>query len=83
MYKWLWLIACTLPSAVWACPVCGTAPQRSQDAYVAMTVVLSLLPLGFIGALVYLAFRRIQRAEAQRSAELLAPPPAHADAPRT
>jgi hypothetical protein len=83
MYKWLWLIVCTLPSAVWSCPVCGTGPQRSQDAYVAMTVVLSLLPLGFIGALVYLAFRRIQRAEAQRSAELLAAAPAHANAPRS
>lgn len=82
MYKWLWLIVSLLPSAVLACPVCGTAPQRSQDAYVAMTVVLSLLPLAFIGALVFLAFRRIQRAEAERRGELAAARALASEAPR-
>lgn len=51
------------PSVALACPVCGDAPARSRAAYLAMTIVLSLLPLGAMGALIWVAVRRLRRAE--------------------
>lgn len=74
MKKWLLPILLLVPSASWACPVCGTAPARSQAAYVWMTAMMTVLPLAVIGTLVFLAFRRLRAHEAQRHAPLAAAP---------
>ncbi len=58
------------PSAALACAVCGTLPERTQTAYVSMTALLTFLPLGVLGALVYLAVRRIRAAESTASVSL-------------
>src|SRR5690606_14080045 len=43
-----------VPAPALACPVCGLAgPGDNGWAYFAMTMMLSLLPLGFIGGVVY------------------------------
>ena len=39
-----------VPAAAWACPVCFTASPRVRMAFFGTTVLLSLLPLGMIGA---------------------------------
>jgi hypothetical protein len=73
--RWSSLVGALLtfsPSAALACSVCGTLPERSQTAYVSMTALLTFLPLGVLGALVYLAVRRIRAAEVASSA--LVPP---------
>lgn len=44
------LLAWGLPSLALACPVCFDANEANRDAYVGTTVLLSLLPLAFIGA---------------------------------
>lgn len=63
MKKWVLLLMVLVPNAVWACPVCGTAPARSQAAYVWMTAMMTLLPLAVIGTLVFLLFRRLRAHE--------------------
>ncbi|MFN7142790.1 MAG: hypothetical protein ACK4YP_03370 [Myxococcota bacterium] len=47
-----------LVAAAWACPVCGAPGATNGHAYVAMTVMLSLLPLAFIGGVAYWVYRR-------------------------
>jgi hypothetical protein len=66
MMKWVSLLLVLVPNAVWACPVCGTAPARSQAAYVWMTAMMTLLPLAVIGTLVFLLFRRLRAHEPPR-----------------
>jgi hypothetical protein len=52
------------PAMVLACPVCGTAgPNDNGWAYFAMTIVLSGLPLGMIGGVVYWVHRRSSDAD--------------------
>lgn len=52
------LVAFT-PAAALACPVCGLAgPGDNGWAYFAMTMMLSVLPLAFIGGVVYWVYRR-------------------------
>lgn len=47
------------PTRAFACPVCGLAgPGDNGWAYFAMTMVLSVLPLGFIGGVVFWLYRR-------------------------
>lgn len=60
-------VALTLltPSLVWACAVCGTGPERSREAYYNMTALMTLLPLGVIGAFVYLLARRLRALDAE------------------
>lgn len=63
---WTLLVGAALaaaPAVALACPVCGDAPARSRAAYLAMTIILSLLPLGAMGALIWVAVRRLKRAE--------------------
>ena len=60
------VVAFLAPALAAACPVCGTGPERTRAAYVAMTAVMSLLPLAVIGALAFLAYRRIRAAERAR-----------------
>ncbi|MCC7042358.1 MAG: hypothetical protein IT183_00710 [Acidobacteria bacterium] len=52
------------PAVALACPVCGTAgPNDNGWAYFAMTIVLSGLPLGMIGGVVYWVHRRSSDAD--------------------
>ena len=52
------------PAAALACPVCGTSgTDNNAWAYGAMTVVLSVLPLGMIGGVVYWVSRRAASAD--------------------
>ena len=45
---------CMLPAALFACPVCGLAGSADNTwAYAAMSVVLSAVPLGIIGGIVF------------------------------
>ncbi|MFZ5478465.1 MAG: hypothetical protein ACOZNI_16975 [Myxococcota bacterium] len=52
------MIALFWSGAAWACPVCGAATSNDQSAYLAMTVFLSLLPLGLIGGTAWWAWTR-------------------------
>lgn len=40
-------------SAAWACPVCGTAPEQSNAAYLLMTFVLMFVPTLAIGGIIW------------------------------
>lgn len=57
------LAAWGVPSLALACPVCFDANEANRDAYVGTTVLLSLLPLAFVGAVV-LVLRARARARA-------------------
>lgn len=54
-----------VPASVTACPVCFVAEQRSLAAYLATTVLLSLLPFALF-ALIAVVWRREQRLAARR-----------------
>jgi hypothetical protein len=52
-------LALTLvPSVALACPVCGADTGDNAWAYTVMSVVLTVLPLGMIGGVVYWVARR-------------------------
>jgi hypothetical protein len=51
-------VAAVLPRLALACPVCMAADARRSSAYVATTVMLSLLPLAAIGGIAWLVWRR-------------------------
>ena len=53
----LWMVA-----AAQACPVCGAASTNDQGSYLAMTIVLSLLPLGAVGGIVWWVARHARSA---------------------
>jgi hypothetical protein len=58
-----------VPALALACPVCGTAgPNDNGWAYFAMTIVLSGLPLGMIGGVVFWVARRSSAADRDESA---------------
>jgi hypothetical protein len=64
------LALCVLatPALALACPVCGTAgPGDNGWAYFAMTMVLSGLPLGMIGGVVFWVYRRSTKVEDENS----------------
>ncbi len=48
---------------VLACSVCGLASVDNNGAYLAMTLMLSGLPLAFIGGVVYWVRARVRAAE--------------------
>jgi hypothetical protein len=50
-----------VPRLALACPVCMAADVRRMDAYVATTVLMSVLPLAAIGGIGWLAPRRFAR----------------------
>lgn len=56
-------LAALPPRLALACPVCMAADARRMDAYVATTVLLSLLPLAAIGGIAWLVWRRSAAAE--------------------
>lgn len=49
-----------LPRLALACPVCMAADARRSTAYVATTVMLSLLPLAAMGGIGWIVWRRTQ-----------------------
>lgn len=53
-----------VPRAVEACPVCGVAGTgENGSAYLAMTLLLSGLPLGMIAGVGYWLYRRMASAD--------------------
>lgn len=57
-------LSAALPELAHACPVCFEASDENRRAFVATTVLLSLLPLGMVtGAGLWLR-RRVRRTEA-------------------
>lgn len=53
------MLVLAAPAVALACPVCGTAGANDNGwAYFAMTIVLSGLPLGMIGGVVFWVHRR-------------------------
>lgn len=65
-----------MPSSALACAVCGGAQNDdSSNVYLAMTGVLSLLPLALMGAVAFWLYRRAEAAErAANDAQHAAPP---------
>jgi hypothetical protein len=62
------------PASALACPVCGLAGSaESNTAYVAMTVMLSALPLGMIAGVAIWIRRRVTADEARQAAEPRSP----------
>jgi hypothetical protein len=62
----------TLPALLaaaptWACTVCGIGQENTEWAYVAMTAVLSLLPLALIGGVAGWLYVRARAHEAERA----------------
>jgi hypothetical protein len=53
----------TAPAVLLACPVCGAGGNEDNAwAYTVMSVVLTVLPLGMIGGVVYWVARREEAA---------------------
>jgi hypothetical protein len=52
------LLVVLSPGAAAACAVCTGAGEESRAAFIATTVMLSVLPLGMIGGLVWWIWRR-------------------------
>lgn len=65
------LLTLAAPAVAFACPVCGASGLSDNSwAYGAMTAVLSGLPLGMIGGVLFWVHRRSSR----RDEETLRPP---------
>ncbi len=47
-----------LPALAVACPVCGVATEDNKMAYLAMTIMMSLLPLAGMGGVAWWVWRR-------------------------
>jgi high-affinity Fe2+/Pb2+ permease len=63
------------PAAAHACSVCFAATEeQNRVAYLVTTVLMSVLPLGMVGGLVWWLHRRAQelRAQSARSASIAA-----------
>jgi O-antigen ligase len=73
----LGLALTTLPALASACAVCGFGQGRNRDAFFWTMVLLSLLPLGMLGAgLMFLRHAARRRAAGVAvSADAPAPPP--------
>jgi len=64
----------TTPALALACAVCGTSGiENNSWAYFAMTMVLSGLPLGMIGGVVFWVYRRAVKAEGGERNEVAVP----------
>jgi hypothetical protein len=69
MIRWLITTALLLlPSVSHACAVCFSATDQNRMAFIETTVLMSLLPLGMIGGVVYY-YRRKSRQMAEEEAE--------------
>ena len=47
---WLGFLGALVPASAWACPFCFSGSPRVRMAFFGTTILLSLLPLGMIGA---------------------------------
>ena len=65
-------LAWLVPAAALACPVCFDANEANRDAFLGTTILLSLLPLAFIGAVLW-----VLRKRARGRALPLSSPPSH------
>ena len=61
------LLALLAASSASACPVCFDAEDEARGAYLATTIVLSLLPLGLGGGAALWLRRRLKEREDQPS----------------
>lgn len=69
--RWALILTVALvlaPAVALACPVCGTGPERSREAYYNMTALMTLLPLTVIGLLVYLFAKRLRKLDEPEAA---------------
>lgn len=57
-------LALSLPARALACPVCFSATEANRDAFLGTTILLSLLPLLFVGGVVWVLRARILAREA-------------------
>ena len=55
-----------LVAGAWACPVCGAPGAANDGAYLVMTIIMSLLPLGFIGGVGLWVHRQFTSSDAER-----------------
>jgi len=58
-----WLAIAALPDSATACSVCYGGGEESRKAFLFTTVLLSLLPIGMIGALAWWVWRHVREAE--------------------
>ena len=47
-----------VPAAAWACPACIVTDPKNANTYLGMTLMMSILPLGMLGGLIYWFWRR-------------------------
>jgi len=47
-----------VPAAAWACPACMVTDPKNANTYLGMTLMMSILPLGMLGGLIYWFWRR-------------------------
>jgi hypothetical protein len=59
----VWLAIAVLPDAAAACSVCFGGAEESRRAFLFTTVLLSLLPIGMIGALAWWVWRHVRQGE--------------------
>lgn len=69
-----------LPASAWACSVCGGGPDRSQGAYIIMTIIMSALPLAMAAGIVTWLVVSV-RAAARREANPEVQPLTHPKSP--
>jgi hypothetical protein len=75
------LLVALVPARALACPVCGLAgPGDNGWAYLAMTLVMSALPLGFISGVVYWVYRRMSAVAAADPSRVADSPSGASDA---
>jgi heme/copper-type cytochrome/quinol oxidase subunit 2 len=58
-----WFAIAVLPDAAAACSVCYAGAEESRKAFLFTTVLLSVLPLGMIGALAWWVWRTARDAD--------------------
>jgi hypothetical protein len=58
-----WFGIAVLPEAAAACSVCYAGAEESRKAFLLTTVLLSVLPLGMIGALAWWVWRAARDAD--------------------
>jgi hypothetical protein len=47
-----------IPAATWACSSCIVTDPKNANTYLGMTLMMSILPLGMLGGLIYWFWRR-------------------------
>lgn len=67
MKRALPLLLTLVPAIALACPVCGQGREGSGTALLVMSIILTLLPLSMIGGVIFWAYRRVKRAEAEEA----------------